>query len=582
MNEKLLLFILSLIPSVLFAQYDNIYEQIGKTILDGDYSKCAFIFNSVYKPEKKIETEKSVNVLTMGTLANFQMSLSNPSYKPKAMKLLERCFCIFEERERELSSNNSSVRQFLIQNTSMFENICTFSYLHADAADNVLSEYSDRFDRLIWDKRFSLDIRDEHDALSYLNILRIKATMLHWQNKALLIHRIVLPEFYEIVRKSKDVSVRRFACLQLRAIDSMINSFTQVGLTESLPYRYEYCYNIDKFNEIIFREPPYSEEYEKIGIDRLPDIRGRMNYDECYIYIYNLSIGTLPVYGWIGITKTSSKPVQGIFTDDANNIRESILETLPGKSKYVIIPLTSSCDLDVAGTDNRFYMKFSLTSHLSGKHISMYQGKDLEYVGDFDFGNGKIIENLSNEDKKYFIQNWNGKILDNSSTKFSLQYLMVPPQRIELIHISTHGVEEKTKFAGESYLYGDLNSVCLAMPKYNENPQANIIRGQEISKCLLNNISVVFLSLCESAKSKETSGLFQISGSLTKAFYGAGAHNIIGFTTKIEDKIATEFTKRFYEKLRNNSSSSIHDIFYNTKKEVNRDFKQDIGILLWE
>ena len=584
MKTKQLLFILFFTPSFLFAQYDKVYEQIAKTMLDGDYSKCAFIFNSVYKPEKKIETEKSMDVLMWGTFANFQMSLKNSSYKPKAKELLDKSFNIFEERERSLSSSNSSVRLFLLQNVTMFGKIFGIGYLHADAEDNVLSEYSDKFDHLFWEKRLSLDINDVKEASTYLEILRIKATMFHYQNNALQIHKIVLPEIYEIVRKSKHENVHKTASLYLNSINSMVNSILQVCLTESLNYRFEYCYNLDKLNEIIFKEPHYSEKYEKVGLDRLSDIQTHIKNDECIIYVYNLHIGPVIVYGWIGLSKTLYAPIQGVFTDDANEIRESILKTIPGKNKYIIIPLTSACDLDIAGSDIRFYMKFSITHHLNSKHVSHYQGKDVEYIGDFDFGKGNTIEKLSNEDKYYFTNNWNGKFLDNSSSKFSLQYLMFPPQRIEIIHISTHGIEEKNKslLSSENFLYGDLNSVCLAMPKYNENPKANVIRGLEISKCRMSNISIVFLSLCESAKANGKNGPIQISGSLAKAFYGAGAHNIIGFTTKIEDNIATEFTKRFYEKLKNNPNSSIHDIFYNTKNEINRDYKQSIGILLWE
>lgn len=140
-----------------------------------------------------------------------------------------------------------------------------------------------------------------------------------------------------------------------------------------------------------------------------------------------------------------------------------------------------------------------------------------------------------------------------------------------IIHISTHGKFDENKLVklNESNLEDGVNgnnilkSCGLMLSGYNDDPNQNFLSAYDIRKLDLQDVDLVLLSACESAKGRVLpNGNF----SLAESFYFAGVRNIIAFIDEIQENVAANFTRAFYEFLIYDKES-YHDAFYHAKNQ---------------
>lgn len=280
----------------------------------------------------------------------------------------------------------------------------------------------------------------------------------------------------------------------------------------------------------------------------------------------------------------------------------------PGMEDVYVLGTEYMKTLDCAGTNENVHMIHSLKSLINRQKES--SSKKIRIVGNLDYtvNNIERIDDSENsrgigkhdpltwskaeiEFLKKSLSEDNLTVLEGANVTKS-QLLMNSDENI--LHIATHGDVDSYRIhklnqispldgiTGEnifrsSYLmlslFDDYRTIDdLQLLKKNET----ILSGYDIIKHDFSHIDLVYLDACKTAYAKNLNGL---TFSLAEAFYIAGAKNIIAYIEPVSDKIAFEFAKLFYSNLF--EGLSIHDSFYDAKKEIQR-IAPDLQVVLWE
>lgn len=257
---------------------------------------------------------------------------------------------------------------------------------------------------------------------------------------------------------------------------------------------------------------------------------------------------------------------------------------------------------DWAYTDERIHMCFSVYESIinQGNSNKSYTGGDVLLFANIDYGTSSERfnlaplhsgKNLISFTKEVFGENLHyleGRRV-NKINFFSIT------KDVDIFHISTHGLDLGDLQYNSNSLPSiiiednDKKSFGLALSSYNIDPTTCYIDGKTIKNLDLNNLGLVFIDACASSRSKNT--LFN-SFSLAKAFYHAGAYNIISYIDAINENIAERFAILFYQELKENRNISYHKAFYHAKRQTISEYAQrlpkdelgrpQLGITIWE
>ena len=131
----------------------------------------------------------------------------------------------------------------------------------------------------------------------------------------------------------------------------------------------------------------------------------------------------------------------------------------------------------------------------------------------------------------------------------------------------------------------------LALSDYNEDNRNNFVSARDVKDLIkFTGNQIVYLDACLTGQTKDN--FLGVMG-LAKAFYIAGARNVISYNIEVKEIIATDFALCFYRELKNNPDATYHDIFYKVKRIIIDKYKgsllekdsygrHNIGIILWE
>lgn len=139
-----------------------------------------------------------------------------------------------------------------------------------------------------------------------------------------------------------------------------------------------------------------------------------------------------------------------------------------------------------------------------------------------------------------------------------------------ILHISSHGVfissvNKKLERLGINEINGSLDMfrIGMALSEFNKDSLMNYISAAEIASMDLSGIDLVFLSICNSSKSKVS---LWSTASMAYALHLAGVRYIIGFIGEVNEADADTFTRDFYYYIRN--GESYHNAFYKAKNSI--------------
>lgn len=577
--------LLVFIPIISYAQLTNLEKKIGNAYLLGNYEECIMYYETFYEKEKDYNKSDSRNIMTMVAISYLNF-YKDAERKQKGVSLLQDIKKYISNGYTD-STPISDYVQYITENHDSFGKL--LDALHVfDALDgkNESADFEQEFDEIFWKNLKKLNPYNHQEAEAYIDILRIKSQIYISHNQVINVNNDILPKLYDIIEENSNEIIKKYAYNILNTIYIQINNTEQGGYATMNAPRLNCFLNL---NELALSIQSKNRKFRSV---RWQDVRDLLTPDDCAVIINEKMTSflgkTIKVYSFIGITFDCISPIHietdflKIGLDLSRSIREELINKFPTKKRFYILNIGTSEMLDIAGCDQRFFIKYSLLDINKTTDKTKYDGNTIEFAGDFDFKEGGSLDNLegSQREYNYFRDNFGSKLLDNARDKFAHSNLLSPPQDTEILHISTHGIDSPHGDLSTlmSYLIGDFASFGLALPGYNENNH-NWISGEEIAKGNFSDVDLAFINTCESAKLSTVNG---INSSLSKAFYSGGCSNVISYLTKVEDKIAENFTYVFYDKIKQNPNNSYHTIFYETKKEIEDKYKTNVSAILWE
>lgn len=296
------------------------------------------------------------------------------------------------------------------------------------------------------------------------------------------------------------------------------------------------------------------------------------------------------------ITRNQDRPEvwhRGYINDNKVNDLETIKERHPNMRRFFYVGTPRMSFIDIAGTDSSIVRLHSL-SQLLQEPKSETTKNEITFIGDLNYWKigertsgisehkgGDDFENLIGPAKelsriKALFSNVR-PICGNEATRNVVTSEISRSKGV--VHISTHG-----KLFSSNYEFGTedlilkrniMDNSRLILSGYNDAPNSpmSYISGSDVLKMKKIDASIVFLDACLSGQ-----GAVGASGSvgIAEAFHLIGAKNIICYLERVEDRIATQFSNRFYTEL--SKGLSCHDAFFTAKKA----FNSNINVVLWE
>ncbi len=336
------------------------------------------------------------------------------------------------------------------------------------------------------------------------------------------------------------------------------------------------------------------------------DIQNHLNSSDIVEFLINTNILTMPMTCLLEFDKYSEIPKMNVISilkykvPIASYMNSSGYDT---KNVYMSIQ-DNSLNEDVVYTSDNIHLKMSLYDLCRSTNNRSYDQKDIEVIADVKYGEKSNLEPLN--DSKRLIRELESlspkvHVLSGNNVK-RINFLNIVDD-ISIFHISTHGkiehaanieLQDTLSVVNAFFNKNDLDAMFLCLSGYNGEHSINKISANDIQKMVkLPKNCLVFLDACNTAQTRNSTVIGE--GSLTKAFYIAGARLIISYLGTVNEKVATDFAIEFYKKVLSNSSVTYHNAFYETKKEIIEKYKNTmylkendefgrprLDILLWE
>lgn len=479
-----------------------------------------------------------------------------------------------------------------------------------------------------------LNTLDKQDAIDYCGILYNDINWIHAHRESNdIILDTYFPGFLLLINKHKDnPQVYKFLQLTMQDYLPYVLSFSTNGdnfilyaeaitnyiltcqeLTlwakgySSFRYNNSYydldipVYSVDDVLSSIFNDNmQYNENYTNWNI-----IKQYLKPNESAALVYSFLDPRSKLSSFFGITfnSKSNKPTQILSLSE---IRVNSLEMAPNTSddgRIYVCYLDGAEDL-MSEFRTDIYRKFSLFDIVRERENervhSHYQNGTVFVCADIDYGEGtgampplldgkKLISSIKKifPDQTYILSGKNVRKINFCNIVDDIQ----------IFHVSTHGNVESTLLLDEKSNFNDIvyenqgNDIYLCLSNYNVDPHRYRITATEIQEKLkFPNSCLVFLDACNTNNILKT---YVGVNSMAKAFYLAGARNIIAYLNPINEKVATDFAISFYSKLADNPGMTYHNAFYQTKKGIynkykdtglitNHNGKSSLDIVLWE
>ena len=310
----------------------------------------------------------------------------------------------------------------------------------------------------------------------------------------------------------------------------------------------------------------------------------------------------MDIYGSVIISPYPVTPTIRVFgARNENELLELLKRNIEDCSNLFFATPSSWAQKDFIYTQSDVHQLYSLYDIVRRDNIQERAIKDKKVIlfSNIDYGkgdDGKAIPELEmgKELIHYFEELFNERLYCLQEQNVRRINFMNVNSDVGIFHISTHGIEMQSSLpvdvmslAKDLLGNNSMENARLALSGYNNDPHSNTISALDICKQDYRGVDLVFLDACETARTY-SSPIGEYS--LARAFYVAGAKNVIAYITPVNENIAFDFAKEFYLLL--SSSSDIHSSFYIAKKRTVEKYKNDLplndignpdfGVVLWE
>ena len=262
----------------------------------------------------------------------------------------------------------------------------------------------------------------------------------------------------------------------------------------------------------------------------------------------------------LSVNGNNQKIVETIYFNKRNELNEKIWSQINLENPTDLFIVSSGVinrinhellleDIRVYNLSSLYHINSIKNSDINKKlNFSFFSAKSDK--NDLDFVNNEInfIDSILKNESAYEI----GTIYNLNLSNFSPVYWM--HKDLEAIHVASHAIQKSKEIIntesaisiGKTFSATKIRLSEYALVNSLEPNQERIeVNGNIIASLDLNNIKLVILSACESAKGKFTDPYG--SSGLTQAFKIAGVDNIISTLWPIDDESSFQFMKYFYK-----------------------------------
>ena len=569
--------------------------------------KCILLTNYILKNKTDNYTLNEAVALTIGSTIITKIDKKKASEIASiAVKTIEDSLQIIGNQFYAFNINQK--KQYLQEITNYYLPVILLYGIILDYDESFSSKFDDLptyFHELVFKNRSLFDATNPNEAITLAKILKLDYWYYHTRRN----YEFLLNDLYPELQKLHscdypDIDHEIYNTMQFLKNDIVEFGFTDKGkgyLADRANFLLQYM-EYSLYNRGNIR----ASSYDNIS---WVDIQSSLQPDECAVLMYDYSISSTRMLSGIVITPSSSNPqdVSMLFDNTSPEAFIDLLErSYPNCNRFYICPIDSWENVDVAYNNEKIYIKHSLADLTRNTKSLHYTGGIITVFADINYGrhldedsvpplnDGKLILSKIKElyGSKFYC-------LSGDQVKKINFYNIL--NEVSILHVSTHGkaksnhndvVPNNTIDLYNSIVgLNEMAGYGLALSNYNEN-NLNYISAKDIIQHLeLPGNQLIFLDACVTGKSKS---LLYGPNSLAKAFYTAGAANVISYLTDVKEKVATDFCIMFYEELHASPDSSYHDIFYRTKQRIINKYRDtiylandkygrpDIGIVLWE
>lgn len=584
-------------------------EIMGMYMMQKDFGKAVDMAERVYA--KSQLTEDDIQVLGLGAYV-YSMHNDNENARRLANRSIEQFLINHKNDERLFASYSiEQKKQYLIDfNVSYFTVISNLSFLDTEK----IIELTNFHHNFIVKNRYILDTDNVKEAMYIPNILAADVYWIVNNSRHPMLFASHIPSMKKLYNKFQTATEKRAIGMQIMsaytAFYNYINgiAFAQQELQDA--YLGELANFLLEYKELeMFLRGVENTDYSKVSWEKLRDVL--VDNEMVTLMFYGqVPTTTIIIQASLLITPHCTKPVCEI-----NKAITDITQVLPlkfsdysNKRIYLsIIPGMEGYDLiyDAQNVHQKFNVYDLVRQSSTDRQLSSkYNNGEFHLFANIDYGSPSKAKIPPLMDGHVMIANMKGLYKDllhvytgdNVGKKDFLFFLQKP----EMLHVSTHGiitsediqVTDSTDFYDAVMGNHAMAKTALALSKYNENPDDNCIHGDEIKLWLsfVDPIDLVYLDACSTGEQK---GTLYWEGSLAKAFYFAGAKNVIAYLGPISEEMALEFSTCFYRMISMYPNKSYHDAFYETKKYILSQYKNKLpydavqkrpklDVVLWE
>ncbi len=351
-----------------------------------------------------------------------------------------------------------------------------------------------------------------------------------------------------------------------------------------------------------------NSRFESYYNESWKDIQSSLGSKECAVLLYPATVQGIDVVSYIIITPDCQTPIvsgKKMFYTSYYSCMKFIEDKYSNYEKIYICPIGDLKNEDVAYCNDKIYMKYSLYDLKYKKKSDSLSGRYISFYGDIEYGKKlapKYFERLKNGGEIIAFMNnlYGNKFHSLSGTNVNKNNFYNINQNVGIFHVSTHGLaknadeEINTNLDFGNAILGRtaLKGYGLALSKYNED-NSNFMSVPDILKTYLHKNLLVYLDACSTGSiASDLYNPYRVT--VAKAFFAAGARNIISYIIDVKEFFATDFALAFYKELHESPNTTFHEAFYKVKNDMKNKYennpfigkdkygRSNLGIIFWE
>lgn len=587
-------------------------EKMIAYYMQNQLAECIYLADQVLANHSSEYTPREARAMAFGAYAYVKKDPKRASqivsyiYKPLVDDMLA-------DKSKFLSMNREQKKKYIKDYTDSYEVVIALSWFINSNDSSNISKTMDLFNYYhenIFGYRNVYDSSNQSEAVMIATIIRQESHFLKFNKR----YDVLLLNLYpELMSLKKDygtlIDISIFS-----AVNIFKNEIVEFGFTEQgKQYLEERTNFLLQYNELCLKILGFksAKNYNKVNWQ---EIKNALVRNECAIIMYDynlLSVTSINLMSGIVISPNLDQPIDLSMLMESSS-PDAFLEELetkfPNCERFYICPIGKWENKDVAYTNNKAYMKHSLSDLVRYPKSLKYEGGIISIFADIDYGE----KNSSQEDFEVPLNDgkkiikvvkelFGDKVYSLSGKRVKRINFMNVIDDVSVLHVSTHGkynsvstgisLKDTIDFYNSFLGNTSLMNFGLALSDYNNDNRNNFVSAKDVKDLIkFTGNQLVYLDACQTGQTKDN--VFGVVG-LAKAFYFAGARNVISYNTSVKEIIATDFALSFYNELKNNPDATYHDIFYRVKQTIvdkyrgsllNKDSygRPDIGIILWE